>query len=177
MESSLTGGTLPQGPDLLDLITEIKATTTTTPTNPLSKIVDEKQDESKRMYRSELDTILQMCDKDSMGYMMDLPSWIQECVTKGTSKNYMSIIIQKFVTSNTFYDNTNVPLTSPLLKMTIKRAWTGKYGNINRPSLLHAMEVLSPFTMLYLSKDEVTLLNNEDDLITLAYLISVAAIR
>ena len=118
-----------------------------------------------------------MCGKASTGYMMDLPSWIQECATKGTSKNYMSIIIQKFVTSNTFYDNTNVPLTSPLLKMTIKRAWNGKYGNINRPSLLHAMEVLSPFIMLDLSKDEVELMNNEDDLITPASLVSVDDIR
>ena len=32
--SASTGATLPQGPDLMDIITAIKGTTTTTPTNP-----------------------------------------------------------------------------------------------------------------------------------------------
>ena len=114
-----------------------------------------------------------MCGKASTGDMTDLPAWTQECATKGTSKHYKSIIIQKFLISNTFYDDADVPLTSPLLNMIIKRAWTRKNGNINRPSLLHAMEVLSPFIMLDLSKDEVELMNNEDDLITPASLVSV----
>ena len=70
--------------------------------------------------------------------------------------------------SNTFYDDNDVPLTAPLLKTITKRAWTGKYGNMNIPSLLHAMDGLSPFTMLDLSKDEVAMLSNEDDLITSA---------
>ena len=39
------------------------------------------------------------------------------------------------------------------------------------------MEVLSPFIMLDLSKDEVELMNNEDDLITPASLVSVDDIR
>ena len=79
--------------------------------------------------------------------------------------------------SNTFYDDADFPLTAPLLKMTIKRAWTRKDGNINRPPLLHYMEVLSPFTVLDLHKDEVALLNNEDYLIPSAYLVSVSDLR
>ena len=85
--------------------------------------------------------------------MMDLPAWMQECSTKGTSEHYKSIIIQKFVMLNTFYDDADVPLTAPLLNMIIKKAWTGKDKNTNRPSLLHDMEGLSPFTMLDLSED------------------------
>ena len=61
--------------------------------------------------------------------------------------------------------------------MIIKRAWTRKNGNINRPSLLHAMERFSPFIMLDLSEDEVALLNNEDDLITSVSLVGVADLR
>ena len=68
-------------------------------------------------------------------------------------------------------------MTAPLLKMIIKRDWTGKDGNMNRPSLLHAMDGLSPFTVLDLSKDEVAMLNNEDDSITSAYLVSVDDLR
>ena len=96
---------------------------------------------------------------------------------KGTSEHYKSIIIQHFVMSNIFYDDANVPLTAPLLKMIIKRAWTGKDGNMNRPSLLHAMDGLSPFTVLDLSKDEVVMLNNEYDLITSESLVSVDDLR
>ena len=79
--------------------------------------------------------------------------------------------------SNTFYDDSDVTPTAPLLNMIIKMAWTRKYGNINRPYLLNAMEGVSPFTMLDLSKNEVALLNNEDDLITSAYLVSVDDLR
>ena len=61
--------------------------------------------------------------------------------------------------------------------MIVKRSWNGKDGNLNRPSLLHAMDGLSPFTMLDLSEDEVALLNNEEDLITSASLFSVADLR
>ena len=61
--------------------------------------------------------------------------------------------------------------------MTIKRTWTGKDRNMNRPSLLHDMYGLSPFTMLDLSEDEVAMMNNEDYLITSASLVSVDDLR
>ena len=129
------------------------------------------------MSSSELNTTLQMCGNASTGDMMDPPAWMQECSTKGTRKHYKSIIIQKFVMSNTFYDDSDVTPTAPLLNMIVKRSWNGKDGNLNRPPLLHAMDGLSPFTMLDLSEDEVTLLNNEEDLITSASLVSVDDLR
>ena len=48
---------------------------------------------------------------------------------------------------------------------------------MNRPSLLHDMYGLSPFTMLDLSEDEVAMMNNEDYLITSASLVSVDDLR
>ena len=57
--SESTGGTLLQGPDLLDLIRAIKGRTTTTPTNTSSSTADENQDESKGMSRSGRGTLLQ----------------------------------------------------------------------------------------------------------------------
>ena len=63
--------------------------------------------------KSELEMTLQMCGKASTDDMVDLPAWMQECATKVTSENYKSIIIQKFVMSNTFYDDADVPLTAP----------------------------------------------------------------
>ena len=78
---------------------------------------------------------------------------------------------------NTFFEDADVPMTSQLLKMIIKRSWTDKDGNINRPSLVHAMEGLSPFTMLDLNGDEVELLNYEQDLLNTASLVSVEYLR
>ena len=61
--------------------------------------------------------------------------------------------------------------------MVMKRAWTGKDGNINRFSLLHAMGGLSPFTMLDLNEDQVALLNDEQDLLKTASLVSISDLR
>ena len=146
----------------------------TTPTNPSSLTADDKQEKSKGTSRSELNTTLYMGVKAITGDIMDLPACMQENDTKGTIKHYNSIIIQKVVMSKCFYDDTDIPRNSPLLNMIITRYWTGKDGNINKPSLLHAMEGLSPFTMLDLRKYEVALLNTEDDLITSASLARVA---
>ena len=79
--------------------------------------------------------------------------------------------------SNTLYDDADVPLTDPILKMIIKRAWTRKDGNMNIPYLLHVMDGMSPFTMIDLSKDEVVMLNNEKYLISSASLVSVDDLR
>ena len=59
----------------------------------------------------------------------------------------------------------------------MNRSWTGKDGKINRPSLVHAMDGLSPFTVLELNKDEVALLNNEQDLLNTSSLVSVEDLR
>ena len=155
---ALNVGNLTQGADLLALITDIKGTNTTTPKNPSPSKTSDNQDKSKWMPKSELDTTLKMCGKSSTGSMVDLPAWIQECATKGTSEHYKLIIIQKFVMSNTLYDDADVPLTDPILKMIIRRDWTRKDGNMNIPYLLHVMDGMSPFTMIYLSKDEVVML-------------------
>ena len=86
--SALTVGNLPQGAYLLALITAIKGTNTTTPKNPSPIKTSDKQDESKWMPKSELDTTLQMCSKASMGDRVDLPAWMQERDKKGTRKHY-----------------------------------------------------------------------------------------
>ena len=79
--------------------------------------------------------------------------------------------------NNYYYEDTDVPLTSSLLKLIMKRAWIRKYENINRLSLIHAMEFLSPFAMLDLPKDKEERLNNEDDLILKSTLVSISNLR
>ena len=79
--------------------------------------------------------------------------------------------------ANTFFEDADVPMTSQLLKMIMKRSWAGKYGNINHPSLVNAMDGLSPFTVLELNKDEVALLNNEQYWLNTASLVSVGYLK
>ena len=79
--------------------------------------------------------------------------------------------------ANTFFEDADVLITSQLLKMIMKRSWNGKDGNINRPSLVHGMDSISPFTMLYLNEDELALLNGDQDLLNTSSLVSVEALR
>ena len=61
--------------------------------------------------------------------------------------------------------------------MVQKRAWVGKGDNVTRPSLLHAMEGLSPFLMLDLLEDDIAAINDEADLIQRASMVSVQDLR
>ena len=129
------------------------------------------------MSRGELLTLLQMCGKASTGKIVDLPAWLQECSAKEKTEPYRTMIVQEYIMANTFFEDADLPMTSQLLKMIMKRSWAGKYGNINHPSLVNAMDGLSPFTMLDLNEDEVALINDEQDLLNTASLVSVEDIR
>ena len=89
-----------------------------------------------------------MCGEASSGSMDLLPIWMTDCATKGVSESYKVTIIRKWIMSNEFYDDAEVPLTANILKMALKRSWTGKDGNIMRPSLINAIEGLSPFAIV-----------------------------
>ena len=58
--SALNVGNLPQGADLMALITAIKGTNTNRPINTSPSTTSDKQDKSKWMSKSELDTTLQI---------------------------------------------------------------------------------------------------------------------
>ena len=104
------------------------------------------------MSRRDILTLIQMYGKSSTGELADLPTWLQELSAKRTTEPYRMMIVQKYIMANTFFEDADVPMTSQLLKMIMKRSWTGKDGNINRPSLMYDMEGLSPFTMLDLNE-------------------------
>ena len=61
--------------------------------------------------------------------------------------------------------------------MIMNISWTGRDGNLTRPSLVHTIDGLSPFTMLDIDEDQVYLLNDKEDLINSAYLVSVNDLR
>ena len=74
-----------------------------------------------------------MCGKSTTGDSADLPLWMQDCAEKGTREPYKMTIIQKAIMANIYYDDADVPLTAPLLKMIMKRSWNGRDGNVTRP--------------------------------------------
>jgi len=61
--------------------------------------------------------------------------------------------------------------------MILKRAWTGKDGKSIRPSLMHAMEGLFPFMMLDFNEDAVAQINDEDNLLNYASLVSIKDLK
>ena len=87
------------------------------------------------------------------------------------------MIAQKNIIASIFFEDADVPMKYQLLKMIMKQSCNGKDGNINRLSLVHAMDGMSPFTMLDLNEDEVALLNDEQDLLNTASLVSVEDLR
>ena len=59
----------------------------------------------------------------------------------------------------------------------MKPAWTVTDGNIIHPSLMHVVDGLSLFTMIDLNEDQVALLNDEQDLLNTALLVSISDLR
>ena len=166
-----------QVPDLVALIAAITTSNQATAASSAVTTPEQKVDDTKHMSKIELATLLQMSGKSSTWALMDLPTWLQDCSHKGRTDPYRQMIVQKYIIANTYFDDADVPLTYQLLKMVMKRAWTGKDGNINRPSLMHAMDGLSPFIMLDLNEYQVAVLNDEQDLLNTASLVCVTDLR
>ena len=61
--------------------------------------------------------------------------------------------IRKHIMSTTKYNDAEVPLLAPILKMAIKRNWVIKDSNITCPSVVNATDGISPFLVLDLMKD------------------------
>ena len=162
-------------PEMTAFLKAFTAKVTPTPSPDPSP---EKKDEHKSsMSASELEVTLQMCGLPPDGDITMLPRWFQDCAARGTSEQYQLTIIRKWMMGESYYDDADVPLTATLLKMIRKRAWCGNDGNISRPSLVNAMEGISPFAMVDMDEDAVARFNDEAALLESASLVSVADIR
>lgn len=140
---------------------------------------EEKKDEGDHtsgMSEHEFGDLMLMCGNPADGDALLLPEWVTECAKKG-SESYRLTTIMKHIMKNTFYDDAEVPITRPLLKMILKRNWTGKDGNISRPSMANSSEGLSIFSMIDMDEDEVARINAADDAITKASLLTFADLQ
>ncbi len=132
---------------------------------------EEKKDDgdpSGSMDPLELTATLRMCGLPATGSSGDLPPWFTDIQGKALTDQFHLNIVRAHLTSHTHYDDAEVPMTTPLLKMLIKRAWVGKDGNIKRPSLLHATDGLSPFICQDLDEDAVAMINEDETALTSA---------
>ena len=117
-----------------------------------------------------------MCGKDPTASIAVLPGWFGQCGEKGCSEKYKLTIIRKWIMANYRYEDAEVPLSAPLLKIINQRDWLGKDGNIRRPSIINAVDGISPFLLTDLHEDEVARINDEEDTFDRATLISVDAV-
>jgi hypothetical protein len=95
------------------------------------------------MSKSKLNQLCIMCGKPPNTNINQLPAWIMGICKKSTSDSYKLNVIRQHIMDNECYENAEVPLTTPLLKMVNTRNWVGKDGNIKWPSFLHAAEGLT----------------------------------
>ena len=131
-------------------------------TNNLSQQEEKKEVEPPSLGISdqEISALLQMCGELSTASPSLLPQWVHLCAQKNTSDEYKYTIIRKHIMDNVVFNDADVPLTTPLLKMIVKRKWLGKDGDTRLPSILNAMEGLSPFPMADIDADDVARINS-----------------
>ena len=139
------------------------------------RVHEEKKDDDDDIFsklsgmsKSELNQLCVMCGKPPNTNINQLPAWINGICEKGTSDSYKLNVIRQHIMDNERYEDSEVPLTTPLLKMVNSRNWVGKDGNIKRPSFLHAAEGLTVFMVLDFTADEVTVLNDLHETINTA---------
>jgi hypothetical protein len=140
---------------------------------------EEKKDEGTvcGMSTQECEMTLEMCGLNVDSDPELLPTWIKSCAAKGMNEQYKLILIRKHIMSTTYYDDAEVPLTSQLIKMVMKRSWVGKDGNVRFPSLINALEGLSPFLCVAMEEDFVAEINATEDALTQASYVSVQDIQ
>ena len=142
-----------------------------------NKSTDDKTAPDIGMSKQELAVTLEMCGLPATASHSDLPEWFIKCSEKGNSEQFKMQIIRKHIMNNAKYEDAEVPLTSVLLKLVLKRNWIGKDGNIKRPSLIHAADGLSPFLVLDLDEDEVAKINDDSEALLQASSITMDDIR
>lgn len=156
------------------LLSSVKAT-------PSSTTGDEKKDETADasnnygLAKPELDQMLRMCGKPVTGGAELLPQWIKDTAEAKLSKAFKLNIIRSHIQDSRFYPDVDVPLTTPVLEMILKRAWSGKDGAT--ATYTNAAEGLSPFMCMDLDDEQVAQVNAASDALHLASHISVEDIK
>lgn len=139
--------------------------------NAANREEEEKQQEPKNaMSTRELRMTLRMCGREEDGGLVLLPEHFRTVLERGSGDDFKRNLIREHIVNTSYYDDAEPPLTTTLLKMILKRQWLGKEGDIHNPSLLNALEGLSPFLASQLSHHQIAIINEaHDDLTSATY--------
>ena len=98
----------PPQPDLSAILTALhaKKPKVVTPDKP-------NEDQKTSISDMELPSLLIMCGKASTASKGDLPTWMVDCSAKNTNDHFKYTIICKCIMNNGFYEDSEVPLTTP----------------------------------------------------------------
>ena len=84
---------------------------------------------------------------------------------------------RKHIMTTKHYDDAEVPLSAPMLKMAIKQNQVSKYSNITRLSLANTTKDISPFLVMDLTEDQVASINEYDEALTRASYVTLQDIK
>jgi hypothetical protein len=160
-------------PQLMDLLRHLLPAQANLGANArnANQVEEEKRDEPKNaMSARELRMTLRMCGREEDGDNTLLPAHFRTVMERGSGDDFKRNLIREHFVNTTYYDDAEPPLTTTLLKMVLKRQWLGKEGDIKNPSLLNALEGLSPFLASQLSHHQIAIINEaHDDLTSATY--------
>jgi len=90
------------------------------------------------------------------------PKWYRDIFAKNQDDKDKSLIIANAISKSFMFEDAEVPLYPSLLKMILKRDWTGQDVG-KRAALAHTAKGLSPFAMVDLTEDDVACMQQEAD--------------
>jgi len=88
--------------------------------------------------------------------------WYRDIFAKNQDDKDKSLIIANSIGKSFMFEDTEVPLNPSLLKMILKRDWTGQDVG-KRAALAHTAKGLSQFAMVDLTEDDVACMQQEAD--------------
>jgi hypothetical protein len=162
-----------QNPQLLDLLRQLlpaQANMGANGRNATTAEEEKREDTKNAMSARELRMTLRMCGREEDGDNTLLPTHFRTVMEKGSGDDFKRNLIREHIVNTTYFDDAEPPLTTTLLKMVLKRQWLGKEGDIKNPSLLNALEGLSPFLASQMTHHQIAIINEaHDDLTSATY--------
>jgi len=87
---------------------------------------------------------------------------VQDIFARNQERKDKALVVANAISKSFIFEDAEVPLYPSLLRMILKRDWTGQDVG-KRATLAHNARGLSPFKMVDLTEDDVTYMQQEDN--------------
>lgn len=141
-------------------------------------MAEEKKDDAPdfKISEGERARMRHMCGlPDGCGDDM-FPKWYRDIFAKNQDEKDKALVVAHAIGKSFIFEDAEVPLYPALLKMILKRDWTGQDVG-KRAALAHAAKGLSPFAMVDLTEDDVAYMQQEDDDLKYATTVSASELK